>query len=352
MKSVLLIQTAFLGDAILSTSLLETLSHQYPEASFYVLTRKGHEPLFQYHPKVKKVWSWNKAGTFQKYVNLLNIVLEIRSLPKFDLLVNLQRFFSTGFVSLLVRARDKLGFTQNPLSTFFTHKIPFQIQSLNEDGTLKHEVQRNYELLRTFDTSLTYKQANELRPKIYFGNALLDSTRIDFERQNIILAPASVWTTKEWPEAKWRDFILELRRDSRFSHDLIYIVGAKEDIPKAKRIQESVEKVIPQSGVQILAGKQSIVQTMMMMKKVKFVVANDSAPIHMASAMNTPTLAIFCSTLPEFGFYPLAQKSLVWEVKNLACRSCGNHGRDKCPLIHFACAPLLPSVQLLDTLLS
>jgi heptosyltransferase-2 len=66
-------------------------------------------------------------------------------------------------------------------------------------------------------------------------------------------------------------------------------------------------------------------------------VTNDSAPLHLASAMNTPTIAVFGPTVPEFGFGPLAEQSMVVGHTSLACRPCDRHGPQRCPLGHWRC---------------
>jgi heptosyltransferase-2 len=76
---------------------------------------------------------------------------------------------------------------------------------------------------------------------------------------------------------------------------------------------------------------------------------NDSGPMHICSAVNTPTVAIFCSTIPAFGFGPLAEQHKVIEVKEkLACRPCGNHGKKSCPEIHFNCANSIDVSEMLQ----
>ncbi|HDO06155.1 MAG TPA: glycosyltransferase family 9 protein, partial [Bacteroidetes bacterium] len=75
---------------------------------------------------------------------------------------------------------------------------------------------------------------------------------------------------------------------------------------------------------------------------------NDSAPTHLASAMNAPVAAIFCSTVPEFGFGPLSATSFVIQTtENLFCRPCGLHGKKVCPKKHFKCAETIELKQLL-----
>jgi len=78
---------------------------------------------------------------------------------------------------------------------------------------------------------------------------------------------------------------------------------------------------------------------------------NDSAPMHFASAMNAPVTAIYCSTLPAFGFGPLSDnRHLVQTTHSLSCRPCGLHGKMACPEKHFQCASTITTQQLLNTL--
>ncbi len=78
-------------------------------------------------------------------------------------------------------------------------------------------------------------------------------------------------------------------------------------------------------------------ETAALFSKAQHVFVNDSGPLHIASAMNTPVTALFCSTSPKFGFGPLSDKNEVIEVMNLACRPCGLHGKITCPKGHFDC---------------
>ena len=100
-----------------------------------------------------------------------------------------------------------------------------------------------------------------------------------------------------------------------------------------------------------LAGKLSFLESTALLKDAQMNYVNDSAPMHLASAINAPTTAVFCSTVPEFGFGPLATKSFIIQTnENLDCRPCGLHGLPKCPKKHFDCALTIDKQQLLNTL--
>jgi heptosyltransferase-2 len=87
----------------------------------------------------------------------------------------------------------------------------------------------------------------------------------------------------------------------------------------------------------------SLIEVVELLKKAKILISNDSAPTHLGMCADIPVLTIYCSTLPEFGFYPYNKKSQYLSYNNLACKPCGIHGYDECPLKNFACGNNLKS---------
>ena len=107
MKSVLLIQTAYIGDAILSTVLIENIRRQYPSARIDFLVKKGNESLFDKHPHLNKVLFWNKKEG--KYRQLFKLLLFIRK-QRYDLVLNVQRYTATGLLCGLSGASARIGY--------------------------------------------------------------------------------------------------------------------------------------------------------------------------------------------------------------------------------------------------
>ena len=313
-RSILVIQTAFTGDAVLGTSVLETLHHAYPGARITYLVRAGHSSLFTHHPFLHEVWEWKK--TAGKTKALVNLLVKIRR-QRFDLIINLQRYLSTGLLTAFSKAGETRGFAKNPLSFLFSQRYTHSLHS----GL--HEIQRNYALFKDL--------APELKlPKIYLSEADMKQA-IPYEGA-LVLAPASVWSTKQWPERHWSKLI-RLAADSY----PIVLIGGKTDL-------KLCEEIARESGkqVQVLAGRLSFTESAALMKKAALTVSNDSAPVHLASSVNASILELFCSTVPEFGFTPLSSNSHYLETsEKLPCRPCGLHGKKSCPLHHFACGNTL-----------
>ena len=316
-KSFLIIQTAFLGDAILSTAVAEKLHAKFNDANIDVLVRKGNESIFENHPFIRTVLIWDKQN--QKYKKLLEILNIIRR-SQYDEVINLQRFGASGLLTAFSKAKKTIGFRKNPFSFLFSERA----EHLIKNGT--HEINRNQQLIKNVTES------NEpALPKLYPSEKHFQSVKSYQGEQYLTLSPASVWYTKSFPNYKWIELIQYLNSGKKFN---IYLLGAKSEFDYCNYIlQKSFA-----SNVINLCGKLSILESAALMKNAEMNYVNDSAPMHIASAMNAPVTAIYCSTIPDFGFGPLSGKSKIIQTTiPLPCKPCGLHGFKECPLIHFKC---------------
>jgi lipopolysaccharide heptosyltransferase II len=329
MKKILVIQTAFIGDAILATSVLETLHAGLPEAKIDLLVRKGNELLFEHHPFLNEVLVWKKRE--EKYKGLRNIGKRIRE-NNYDVVVNLHRFASSGLLTAFSGAPIKIGYKKNPLSRFFTERHQHPIGQKN-DSKFLHEIDRNYGLLKTITTT-------SLRgPKLYPHPDDFTTVSNYTGRPFITIAAGSVWYTKQWPLEKWKDVIWNYR------HYNMFFLGGKME----KEMIDLFISEFPRLNLVNLCGELSLLQSAALMQKATMNFVNDSAPLHLASAMNAPVTAIYCSTIPEFGFGPLSKDSHVIQTQeNLACRPCGLHGKSECPEKHFKCALTIKPEQFVQ----
>jgi len=326
-QRILVIQTAFIGDVILATAVLEKLYAYYPDAEYTFLLRKGNETLLEGHPFLKKVLVWDK--TQNKYKNFWKTLKTIRS-EKYDLVVNLQRFMSSGIFMAFSGAQEKRCFDKNPLSWLASHKFPHKI------GNKTHETARNQALI----TDIT--DSNSSKPKLYPLQKDWDTIKPYQAGKYICIAPTSVWFTKQFPMHKWVEFIKLLPSETN-----IYLLGAKSDVLLCEEIREKLNHPF----VHNLAGKLNLLASAALMQNALLNYVNDSAPLHLASALNAPVCAVYCSTVPDFGFYPVSDVSHIVETQEaLACRPCGLHGYKTCPKGHFSCAENINAHQLASLL--
>ena len=329
-NKVLILQTAFIGDVVLSTSVIESLYDTFPDAKIDFLLRKGNEGLLHNHPKLRLLWIWNKKE--HKTRNQLKLIRELRK-EKYDVVINLQRFMSSGIFTVLSAAKLKIGFKKNPLSFAFHISVDHRI----EEGV--HELDRNYKLLE----AIGVKRLSNMRlypDKDAFSKI---NTIKSNNSEYIVIAPTSVWYTKQFPATKWVDFIQKIPKKYN-----VYFIGSPND-------EASIEKIIQSTTNRNcinLCGDLTLMESTALMEGATMNFVNDSAPLHMASAMNAPVTAVFCSTVKEFGFGPRSEKSFIVETNEaLKCRPCGLHGRKNCPEEHFNCANTINTDQLLIKLI-
>lgn len=336
-KTILIIQTAFIGDTILASQFARAVKDQYPHSKIHFFLRKGNESVIQGLESIEKVWVWDKAGG--KVKNLFNLIRALRGI-RFDMVFNLHRHFNSGLVTALMKSPFKAGFQQNPLSFFYTHKVNHLIPHKTMSG-LWHEVQRNLQLLQKAEPSFTIVDNSKIyKPELPLQEKNFAKVAPHTEGNYFVVAPASVWFTKAWSEHKFRELTVELAKMGR-----VIFIGAPTD----KDLCDRIGKDIP--NTENLCGQLNLLDSAALMTKAKRVFVNDSAPLHLASCVNAKTTAIFCSTVQEFGYTPLADDSVVVDVGNsLSCRPCGLHGYKACPLGHFKCAEDIAIKSVLATI--
>ena len=332
-RRVLFIQTAFIGDAVLMSSAIRSWKRRHPDTVCEVVVRKGNETLYTGHPDVSEVWVWDKSKRGRNR-RLFTLGRQLRN-RKYDVVFNIHRHFSSGLLTWLSGAPQRVGYASNPLAWTFTHRVSHNI------GGGRHEVERLGDLLNACDGELVHDQL--IRPTLYpsvtdercVQNIIVDSGWE--ETPFVVLAPSSQWHTKQWPEENWRLLTVALDR----AQVPVALIGAPSDLALLNRCQSSTP------SARVLANL-TLLQAYELVRRAGALVTHDSAPLHWASGSNVPTVALFCSTVPAFGFGPLADARCVLETENaLDCRPCGLHGHAACPQGHFTCADI--SVQRVKT---
>ena len=329
MQKILVVQTAFLGDVVLATALLEKLRAAYPDARLDFVLRRGNESLLQGHPYLGRLWIWDKKKN--KTRNLLRLALQLRR-QRYDWVINLQRFASSGLLTALTGAARRSGFDKNPLSFLFTHTAPHRISEPYSPDPV-HEVTRNQQLIAA-ETG-----PEPALPALYPSESDYKHIKAYVGSPYICIAPSSVWFTKQFPPDRWATLCNLLPE-----HYTIYLLGGPGD----HALAESVRGGTHNPRVLNLCGRLSLLQSAALMQGAEMNYVNDSAPLHCCTATAAPVTVVYCSTVPAFGFGPMRENGRVVEIKErLYCRPCGLHGRKACPEGHFRCARDITNDQLL-----
>lgn len=348
MHRILVIQTAFIGDVVLATALLQNLHAAYPAATIDILVRQGADELFTDHPYINEVHVWNKKKN--KYQHLFQIIQNIRRI-KYDVVINVQRYLATGIITVLSGAKKTIGFNKNPLSFLFSEVVAHQFGAAaeaaggaakqvaapqNSNNAYFHETSRNHALLASLTTAPVAK------PALYPSAANFAAVQKWQGGPYICMSPGSVWETKKMPAKNWIDLINAVP-----TNYTIYLMGAPNETALCAEILSGSSR----EGVINIAGQLNLLEAAALIKGAHLNYVNDSAPMHLASATNAPVAAIYCSTIPAFGYGPLSDTQFVVEtLEHLPCKPCGLHGKKLCPLGHFNCGHSITTAQLLAPL--
>lgn len=316
----LVVQTSFLGDVVLTTPLIAELATR---GAVDVVVTPAAAPLLANNPDVRRVIIYDKRtadaglGGFRRTAVRLRAGFDRAAAPRAHIA---QRSLRSGALALLAGCRERVGFRQSPGGPLYTHRV------LYRDDL--HHAERLWRLAFPADDA-PRASAEQLRPRLYPGAAEVEAVDALLAPLGgapfIALAPGSVWGTKRWP------YYAELAQRIG-SGRAVVVIGAAADAEHAAAIRRAAaDRVVDAAGHLSLLGSAELI------RRAELLVTNDSAPLHLASATGTPTVAIFGPTVPAFGFGPLADRSAVAGHEGLPCRPCHKHGPQRCPLTHWRC---------------
>lgn len=317
-KRLALLQTAFLGDAVLTLPLLEKIKKVLPDTDVTVLTRPETAQIFASSGLASEVITDNKKTSRSFFGEFFRLLKELKQ-RRFDIIIVPHRSLRSALLARLAGIPIRIGFDSSAGSFLFTHKVPF--------SWLIHDLERNLTLILPLagDTNPAFPI---LREKI---GALKD---LGVNETIFIGAnPGSVWPTKRWPREYWARLITEL---SQAYDTKVLLVGGKNEVIW----NAEIERAAAPGSVINLTGKTGMDDLMALIKSLKLFITNDSGPMHIAVAFGVPVAAIFGPTTRELGFFPYGSNNLVLE-EELTCRPCALHGSKKCPHGHFLCMRMI-----------
>lgn len=322
-KKILVIQTAFPGDAILTLPFIQELKKKNPDYLIDVLCIPSTSEIFAASPYVNTPISLDKKGKQKSVIAFLRFIKELKS-NQYEIVYSPHRSFRSALIVLNLSVKESYGFDNSSLKFVFRNIIKYDYAA--------HEVRRNLEFIRDNYSGDNWKIIPEIvvsnEPGIKVRKFLSDNQIKKF----ITVAPGSAWETKKYPVDYYKQIVSHL---TGLNYQIVLIGGIDD-----KSLCEDF-KTINQNNVFIAAGDFSFIETIELLKNSSLLICNDSAPTHLGVCADIPVLTIYCSTTPQFGFYPYNSKSDYISYDNLFCKPCGIHGLRSCPLDTFDCAKLL-----------
>jgi len=321
---ILIVQTGFLGDIILSTPVIKGIKDLYPDSRIFFLTTPAGRLLIENDPLVDQVIVYDKRG---KEKGLKGIFLTAKKITdlKFDRVYSLHKSFRTSIMLFLADISHKTGFKKAKLSFIYNVR-----ETRNSED---HDAIRNLSILSSeTDISLLKQDLRLFPPKEDSVNPELKSLK---KSKYLLLSPGSAWKTKMWHAKGYNETARYFEKKGYF----VVVTGSAAE-------KDVCEKVCENTSSFNFCGKLNLSELKFAAANAQLIICNDSMALHLASALKTPSVCIFCSTVPEFGYGPWMNISIIVE-KNLTCRPCGRHGHKQCPLNTEECMKI-PSAEVIN----
>ncbi len=316
-KRILIIRLSSIGDVLLATPFIRQTRISFPDAAIDFVVKKKFIDLIKYNPHLHKIYSIDENEGISGLWRLRKKLLKNEYDYIFDLHNNIRsRILTFNANSQVFRIKkDKLKRALLVYLKINTYKtvlpIPERYLKVGEKAGVKDDL-----------------NGLEIFWKNHIEEGLLSIFDRGFlQKGYVVIAPGAGFKTKQWLPNYFKDLIKKLV--SAKNINIILLGGQKE--------AKSFEALRISDKVFNLAGELSLLETAIVISKAKFLVSNDSGLMHLATAVNTPVLAIFGSTVKELGFFPFRSEHKICENENLWCRPCSHIGRNFCPLFHFKC---------------
>jgi heptosyltransferase-2 len=315
--NILVIQTGFVGDMILTSPLLRALRTGMPGAEITLLHAPRTEELVRACPRVNHRIAFDKRGSERSAGRTLRLAASLRS-RGFDLVISPHRSFRSGVLALATGAERRIGFDHYPSALFYTDVVPYS----RWESTF---VRRKLRLLEPLGLL-----AEDETLEAYYGAAETEAAERLLREAGVrgayaVLALGSAWPTKRWPPERFGELAALLARRGLAS----VLVGGTGDAEAGERARRSgpAADLAGRTGLDVLAA---------ILARAALFVGADSGTLHLARAAGVPAIALFGPTGPEqFRF-----DGRVRVVRSAAsCAPCSDHGSRECPLGDWVCMP-------------
>ncbi len=309
--NVVVIQTAFLGDVLLTLPLCVAVKRVLPEARITFVTTPSAAAMLASVSCIDRVVAYDKRGEHATRAQQKELAASLKSTEKTIVLVAHKSWRSALFLRS-INADISVAFADSPAKWFATASVTVP------SGL--HAAERNLLLLKPLlEIGVSLPRLLDCVPIALTDGKAESRSMVP----HVVLAPGSVWKTKQWPSERFRELA------QRLLHE-----GIRVSVIGDASVADVATGV---AGVENLAGTTTMLQAASVVAQATILVANDSAPVHLASLQNIPTIAIFGPTVPEFGFGPFGSNVRVLQQEHLRCRPCSDHGTQECPLGTHEC---------------
>jgi len=313
---ILIIRFSSLGDVILTTPVIRVLSAQFPRSKIYFLTKAQYADLLRDDPRISSLIEFDPYRRHKGLSGFGRLISDLRSCD-FDLLVDLHANLRSFFVRHLVNSKVKLKYRKHWWSRFSMVHLKFlKIKAV-------HTIDSYLDVLRGIQVETPKEE-----PSIYLGPENVEFSdhfllERNVKKDDIVVGvhPGAKWETKRWDEGKFTEACRTLI--DKLNCKILLFGNTGEE-----KLVEEVKRDLPEEKL-LLAVGLPLGKFMSLIKRCDCLITNDSGPMHMASALGVPVVAIFGPTHPKLGFAPRGCSDVVL-CADVKCSPCSLHGEKRC----------------------
>lgn len=328
---ILIIRFSSIGDILLTSPFIRQVRNKYPQAQIDYVVKSKFSELIRYNPHLNNIYEFGDPPA-----DPLSILVKRINLEKYSFIFDLHNNIRSNIVRHRIRANKKYHIRKNK----FEQKLLIWFKK-NRYGKITPIPERYLAVGKACGIEDDKKGLEFFWPKQTEQKVRekLNQAGLDLEKPIIGLVPGAGFFTKRWP----LEYFAELSNRIYKSYQIV-VLGGKNETGLG-------EVLASNQKIHNFAGKLSLLETGIAISLMNLVISNDSGLMHMATAVNTPVVALFGSSVKELGFFPYRGKSLVLENQDLNCRPCSHIGREDCPQDHFKCMREISPGRVYDSVM-
>jgi heptosyltransferase III len=313
-KNILVIKLKQPGDVLVSSPVLAALKEAWPQARVTYLVPRAAADMVRAHPQLDKLLvADRRQETWSRSWRLLQTLWQAR----YDLVLELSGGDRGAFFTLATRAPERLGF-ERPGQPYWQRQSVFT-RLLRRPPVKMHMVEQNLEAVRAVGVEPQNPRLQffwEDRVEARILNEL--ETRGLKPKNFVVLHPGAGWRFKCWTAEGYARVIEYVQGVWKLP---VVLTGSR-----APHEQELIEEILGICRVAPinLAGQLTLQELGALIAKARFFFGTDSAPMHLAAAVNTPAVALFGPS-GAFNWGPWGEGHLVIQ-KEMECVPCGQDG--------------------------
>ncbi len=313
-SSKLVIRLSSAGDVLLTSPLLKIIKEREPKSEIHFVVKDQYADLIQHNPNVNAIHLVQNDASVYELEQLRQNLIRVGFSTTFDLHNNFRSVYLRKGTAKEIRVIKKEVFKREMLV-----KAKLNLYLTIKSVALKYAqvYDRTISSVPTPEVFLA-KDVNEKADRLWKAVS-------PENKRSVFLCPGAKHFTKRWPVEQWIKFALKISERAR-----VFLVAGKEDSVICQEIEKN-------ANATNFCGKLSLIESTAMLSHADVVITNDSYLMHAANALGKKVVAIFGSSVREFGFFPYGIEHKIMEVEGLNCRPCSHVGRESCPKKHFKC---------------